>query len=280
VNATTNPITGTDQKRGAFWSSVKGKFDDLCSGKGLPDDEEKVERTWDALANRYGKKIQPEMNLWLPFYKQILDCPPSGASKEDMLLIATDKFQEHHQRPFKFLHCVEILQQLPKFDPMGVDDEAIDELPANDDGVGNNGSEPANKATTTNKIGKPMGAGMARPMGQKAAKKAAMVDLIEEERTQSLSEIARAQSEIAESVKVATKIEALFTEFRMFKEMGMMEDAKRSIEELQQLKRSSSIATSTVSLAPVSQVMRRQDNDVDVLALDGEDEQEQHKISY
>jgi hypothetical protein len=33
-----------------------------------------------------------------------------------------------NDEPFRFLHCVTMLRQLPNFDPMGTDDVAIDLL--------------------------------------------------------------------------------------------------------------------------------------------------------
>jgi hypothetical protein len=172
VNASCNPIIGTDQKRTAFWEAIKIKYEDLYTSEGVLEEDGKVERTWDALANRYQKKIQPEMNLFMPFIKRVAECPPSGSPPEEWPKIAAVNFHEHHDRPFKFLHCVSILQQLPKFDPMGADDEVIDLLDAAEDEDDGMDKKPAAKGTT-NKIGKPMGAQMARPIGQKAAKRAA-----------------------------------------------------------------------------------------------------------
>ncbi|KAG7366474.1 MULE transposase domain containing protein [Nitzschia inconspicua] len=76
VNATLNPITGTDQKMEVFWRGIKAKFDELYAE--ADEVQEGVARAPEALMNRYMRKIQPEMNLWIPFYKRVADCPPSG----------------------------------------------------------------------------------------------------------------------------------------------------------------------------------------------------------
>jgi hypothetical protein len=117
VNATNNPLLGTDQKLKDFWTSIKSKFDDLCSLEGTSEDGVE-DRSWEALHTRFQRKIQPEMFLWNPFYKRICDCPPSGVPKEKWPEIASESFLEEKNRPFKFPHCVDILHQLPKFDPI------------------------------------------------------------------------------------------------------------------------------------------------------------------
>ncbi|KAG7347242.1 hypothetical protein IV203_015947 [Nitzschia inconspicua] len=61
VNATLNPITGTDQKMEVFWRGIKGKFDELYAE--ADEVQEGVARAPEALMNRYMRKIQPEMSL-------------------------------------------------------------------------------------------------------------------------------------------------------------------------------------------------------------------------
>ena len=82
VNVSCNPVVGTDQKRKIFWESIKYRYEDLYTREGVTEEDGKVERTWDALANRYQKKIQPEMNLFMSFYKRVAECPPSGTPKK------------------------------------------------------------------------------------------------------------------------------------------------------------------------------------------------------
>ena len=201
VNVSCNPVVGTDQKRKIFWESIKYRYEDLYTREGVTEEDGKVERTWDALANRYQKKIQPEMNVFMSFYKRVAECPPSGVPKEEWPKIAATNFGEFYDRPFKYLHCVLILQQLPKFDPMGADDEVIDLLEAGEDD-GDDGDDmdkkPAAKGST-NKIGKPMGAQMARPIGQKAAKKAAADETMEERKVKAIKTMGEAHSQLAKS---------------------------------------------------------------------------------
>ena len=272
VNVSCNPVVGTDQKRKIFWESIKYRYEDLYTREGVTEEDGKVERTWDALANRYQKKIQPEMNIFMSFYKRVAECPPSGVPPEEWPKIAATNFGEFYDRPFKFLHCVSILQQLPKFDPMGADDEVIDLLEAGEDD-GDDGDDmdkkPAAKGST-NKIGKPMGAQMARPIGQKAAKKAAADDTMEERKVKAIKSMGEAHSQLAKSVEVSTKIE----EIMMYKDMGMMEEAKTAMAELKKLKsqatEAASVASASATPVPkiVVQELNDDDSDVEILEED------------
>jgi hypothetical protein len=53
---------------------------------------------------------------------------PSKRPKDEWLALAATSYQEQNNESFLFLHCVTILHQLPKFDPMGTDDVAINVL--------------------------------------------------------------------------------------------------------------------------------------------------------
>ncbi|KAG7367866.1 hypothetical protein IV203_030609 [Nitzschia inconspicua] len=64
VNATLNPITGTDQKMEVFWRGIKGKFDELYAE--ADEVQEGVARAPEALMNRYMRKIQPEIKIPRP----------------------------------------------------------------------------------------------------------------------------------------------------------------------------------------------------------------------
>ena len=74
---------------------------------------------------------------------------------------------KNNQKEFKYMHCVDILQVLPKFDPMIEEDidlsMAVD-LTAEEDAEGDK------KPAAVNGFGAPMGAAFKRPIGSKAAK--------------------------------------------------------------------------------------------------------------
>jgi hypothetical protein len=47
--------------------------------------------------------------------------PPSGTTEEEWYKIAADNYRDAEGHAFVFIHCVKVLDQLPKFNPM-VDD--------------------------------------------------------------------------------------------------------------------------------------------------------------
>jgi hypothetical protein len=81
---------------------------------------------------------------------------PSGVPESHYPEYAAVNFQREKNHPFKHHHSVEILQKLPrKLDPMFVPE--VINIDGDDSPV--------------NKIGKPQGAGLQRPVGCKKAKK-------------------------------------------------------------------------------------------------------------
>jgi hypothetical protein len=111
-------------------------------------------------------------------------------------------------KEFKLLHCVEILHQMPKFNPMKDDGDEIDltQEPSDDDGGGKPRARPS-----INKIGKPMGSGIGRPMGQKQAKRMAeeeaSVASLESATVRALKKISEAHNRVAISIEASNKLE-------------------------------------------------------------------------
>jgi hypothetical protein len=218
VNTSSNSIVGTDQKGKVFWATVKSKFDHLyfCSVEDDYEDSPREERSEEALQTRFLKKIQPEMNHYNPFYK----CPPSGTPNEDWPRLAAIEFLNAQDKEFKFLQCVEILHQMPKFNPMKDDDDEIEltQEPSDDDGGGKPRARPS-----INKIGKPMGSGIGRPMGQKQAKRMAeeeaSVASLESEKVRALKKMSEAHNRVAISIEASNKLEALKSEYMILKDL-------------------------------------------------------------
>jgi len=239
VNATTNSVCGTDQKLKDFWKDIKSKFDALCVSEQVEEDRE--ERNWEALHVRYTKKIQPQVLLFNPFYKRIADCPPSGTTKDDWPRLAANEFSKAKDSDFKFLHCVPILHQLAKFDPMTDDDQVIDMTEDDDptttlldDDDGGGGKPKA--MPTTNKIGKPMGSSLSRPIGQKQAKRLAKE---ESSKLDAMDRMTLVHSQVQKEIATANKLEVMKGEFMILKEMGDMEGCAQLLAEYRAMKASS-----------------------------------------
>jgi hypothetical protein len=106
------------------------------------------------------------MNVYNRYYKQVKECPPSGTTEEEWYKIAADNYRDAEGRAFVFIHCVEVLHQLPKFNPM------IDDADRSSDVVAEDSDADKKPAASVNKIGAPMGASLKRPPGSKKAKNA------------------------------------------------------------------------------------------------------------
>jgi hypothetical protein len=160
---TLNPIDGVEQKASSFWDHIHRKFSLLLKpdnpSEALPD------RDSESLKNRFQRQIQKKMNVYNRYYKQVKECPPSGTTEEEWYKIAADNYRDAEGHSFAFLHCVEILHQLPKFNPM------IDDADRSSDVVAEDSDADKKPAASVNKIGAPMGASLKRLQGSKKAKK-------------------------------------------------------------------------------------------------------------
>jgi hypothetical protein len=103
-----------------------------------------------------------------------------------------------------------------------------------------------------NKIGKPMGATMARPIGQKAAKKAMAAKPVEDARVTALSNLANAHKQFANMAEVQSDSELLFTEFKMYQDLGMTEEAQITLTTLRELQQQAKRASVSIAAAPAS----------------------------
>jgi hypothetical protein len=256
VNTSSNPIVGANQKGKVFWATVKSKFDHLffCSEED-DKDSPREERREEALQTRFLKKIQPEMNHYNPFYKRIAECTPTGTPNEDWPRLAAIEFLNAQGKEFKFLHCVEILHQMPKFNPVKDDDDEIDltQEPSDDDDVG---GKPRARPSI-NKIGKPMGSGIDSAMGQEQAKRMveeeASVASLESAKVRALRKMSEAHNRVASSIEASNKLEALKSEYMILKDMGDMVGCAGVLTELRAMKNPpASSPTATAETSPTN----------------------------
>jgi hypothetical protein len=101
----------------------------------------------------------------------------SGMQEDDIRAEAAEQYLDFYNEQFKFMHCLDELWKIPKFDPM----QEVIEIGSDDE------DDAAAKSTmttikseggTNNTLSVSMGGNMARPMGTKAAKQ-----LLKDERT-------------------------------------------------------------------------------------------------
>jgi tetratricopeptide (TPR) repeat protein len=189
------------------------------------------------------------------------------SQKASGLKLPMNIFLEFENRAFKFGHVVDILHQMSKFDPMVKDDDVIDlsedkdgDCPKTSPSSSSDNSITSKTLPKTNRIGKPMGSNTPRPLGQKAAKKLAKGEAkfssladSEDEKVQALKEMAAAHVRLAASIELnnqqqALKIQqealknnkdALYKEFKMAKELGDMEEARKVLQKMKTLNEAS-----------------------------------------
>jgi hypothetical protein len=232
VNVTLNPIDGVEQKASSFWDHIHRKFCLLLKpdnpSEALPD------RDSESLKNRFQRQIQKKMNVYNRYYKQVKECPPSGTTEEEWYKIAADNYRDAEGHSFAFLHCVEILQQLPKFNPM------IDDADRSSDVVAEDSDADKKPAASVNKIGAPMGAALKRPPGSKKAKKELLLSgtslSASTANAEAIQGLARSHKSIAKTMNVKEQMASVQMEFAMYRELGDDVSARQCIESLKHLR--------------------------------------------
>jgi hypothetical protein len=102
------------------------------------------------------------MNVSNKYYKQVKDYPPYGANTEEAIhKVAADNYRDAEGHAFPFSHCAEVLQKLPKFNPM------VDDVDRSSDVAVEVLDGDKKPAASVNKIGAPIGASLKRPPGSK-----------------------------------------------------------------------------------------------------------------
>jgi hypothetical protein len=163
VNVTLNPIDGVGQKSSAFWDHIHRKYCVLLKD-GNPS-KALLERDSESLRNGFQRQIQRKMNVYNKYYKQVKECPSSGTIEEELYKIAVQNYRDAEGHAFSFSHCVEVLQQFPKFNPM------VDDVDQSSDVAVEVLDCDKKPAASVNKIGTPMGASLKQPPGSKKAMK-------------------------------------------------------------------------------------------------------------
>jgi hypothetical protein len=171
VNVSEDPVVGTGQKSKEFWSRVNKMFKELVKKRSSELEEwvRNTNREETSMQNRFKKLIAKNVLLFNPYYSKVKKAKPSGMQEDDIRAEAAEQYLDFYNEQFKFMHCLDELWKLPKFDPM---QEVIEIGSDDEDDAG------AAKSTTTtikseggiNNTLSVMGGSMARPMGTKAAK--------------------------------------------------------------------------------------------------------------
>jgi hypothetical protein len=161
-----DPTVGTDQTAETFWGKVFESFVLLSAYE--TENGTFYKRSPKSLKDRFARTIQPSMNTFNRYFKNVKNRKISGVGSDDELYdIAAKEYEEGEEKSFPFCECAKTLHEMPRFDPM-IDPATL---------------VLADKTTLSkgeaSNLAPPMGAGMGRPTGVKAAKRQ-----IEEQRMQ------------------------------------------------------------------------------------------------
>ncbi|KAG7367798.1 hypothetical protein IV203_030541 [Nitzschia inconspicua] len=132
VQYVTSLPDGTKQRPSVFWNGIEATYNELYDSS---DDkpEKKVERNADALMNRYKRHIHPDMVRWMPFYKKVvasrnpsIDTVPS---EHELINLACEAWAVlHNGKSFRFRHVIDIVMQLPEFNPSTLDNNDFNNI--------------------------------------------------------------------------------------------------------------------------------------------------------
>jgi hypothetical protein len=161
-----DPTVGTDQTAETFWGKVFESFVLLSAYE--TENGTFYKRSPKSLKDRFARTIQPSMNTFNRYFKNVKNRKISGVGSDGELYnIVAKEYEEGEEKSFPFCECAKTLHEMPRFDPM-IDPATL---------------VLADKTTLSkgeaSNLAPPMGAGMGRPTGVKAAKRQ-----IEEQRMQ------------------------------------------------------------------------------------------------
>lgn len=224
VNISENPIIGNDQKSADFWSAVQKKYRELV----VEELEEGFHiRDADAIRNRFGRHIQKDVYVFNGHYKTCKENKQSGYVEDNYFHDALELYLEMEGKPFRFAKCVDILHQMPKFNPMTKNDKAnnlLEDTTSDDD------------SAQMNQPSEPMGSKLPRPIGSKAAKKLVKDEKQKEHQTQKkemmVDRMANASERLAKAIEDKSKRDSALKMASIYASLGDTTRAKELLDEL------------------------------------------------
>ena len=246
VNETLNPINGTDRTSTSFWTKVEKKISELMTDE-FPDrfPDFYPRRSYESLMHRFKRQIFRSTTKFMPHWRRIKQSKPSGIpTEEGMIAKAMESYLEVENKPFGFKHCLVTLKDLAAFDPMkdAPDEEEIKINIQNLVDMTGSDVDNDNQPAGINKILPPMGSSLHRPIGNKRAKKMQQEELSTESSATAIFGLTRAIDSIADTAQKEQEIRGLETEFRMLKELGDVEEARKVLGQIKELNKLSTTA--------------------------------------
>ncbi|MGL5935466.1 MAG: hypothetical protein ACRCZI_07560, partial [Cetobacterium sp.] len=187
ISTSEDPIVGTDQTKEALYDRVHLKYNELLVAENA-DPKYRRDRKPVSCYNRLKRKILPDITLFNPIYRKVIEKNESGKTMEDKMNDALDNYHQEFGSCFKYHHCLEIIWQIPLYDPMAdesgsesedegvakgnnqTDEEGTDTGDATDNTSITSGKSSAKKKVRVNDISKVQGSNISRPIGRKKSK--------------------------------------------------------------------------------------------------------------
>jgi hypothetical protein len=143
VEVSEDEVKGANRKGEAFWATVGALANAKMAKLGRP------KRAHDSIMNRFQKKIQPKALTFKAYHKEAMKREEFGWNDQSYENLALQLFEQDKGFKYPFIEYSRILKAIPKYDWEHEDDD------------------DAKEGTIAS--GRPMGGGMERPMGVRAA---------------------------------------------------------------------------------------------------------------
>ncbi|KAG7372760.1 hypothetical protein IV203_018903 [Nitzschia inconspicua] len=248
VNVSSDPTIGTGQTAEERWRKIQVLFSrNKCNNSHVED----IERDADSLRNRFKKQIQPSVVKFMPHWRAATNEKRCGTNHQDVLNNALARYKEsNNESPFEFEHVLDTLRLLPKYNPSlntvnaivwddddeeGPDDKQINITTSCSAGGGGNNRRISSKNRAKE---------MEREVASYAKKKAVLME-----------QLAASDKVIAESfatIAITKQIECFRSNFKMFKDMGMHEEAEAELKGMKELKMKLRAPATSVAISATS----------------------------
>ena len=208
-----DPVLGSGQKKGVFWSKVFSTFVSLRNDDGGVI-QVGFERDMDSIRNRWQRRIKPESKE----FAAILNGFPkkSGENDERYFDRLVEEYKNKNNVPFRFIKAWEYLKDLPDFG-YEVQVAGLPEVHQHD---GEKDSAVATARMTT-----------PRPMGAKAAKRAQVQAQNSQKKSKAMAEVVKGMGSKVEEVAKAMREKSMLDHYHRMLEFYSRAGNQEKVEE-------------------------------------------------
>jgi hypothetical protein len=204
VEVSEDEIKGANRKGEEFWTTVATLANEMMAKLRRP------ERAKDSIQNRFQKKIQPKALVFKAYYKEAMKTEQSGWNEDNYEKCALELYENDEGTKYPFIECSRILKSIPKYD------------------WEHKGQDDCKEGTIAS--GGPMGGGMERPMGARAA----IAKRNQKRRSDSSLDNTNTESTgaVLSELRLIRQRNEKYTEFNMLLRLGRREEAEAVMERM------------------------------------------------